>query len=900
MWNKPIRLYALLAVLALQMPNTPWASGQTPPATAPKPPTLASVLAGVPPPVTVLLAVGAERVSLPKDAALPPALSSADDIALAFGYKTQTFGTVTALAPATMVVLNEDPAPPNVAADLAPGVAFKLLAASLDDAQWHALTSETGLGLGDLTDDAQRSLFHALFRDKQLLVASDDPALAKLPEGKRTDIQDFTNQIDSVHMRMGQTSKIYVHDRKGGTVFFSGDDPDKTPILHVYRPKSDAPGGEHAVLLRAVVPNVPKPGQLNLALPALQTPIPVTGLRTVGSLVLRVGTLTHTELYADPHYAKRALTVMGHASSTRAADLLRALALCVTGTFRQVGQAFVLTDDLDGVGARRAKLSDWEDKARALQSQMTDKAGQALLAKHGKEARFVPSFGDPMALTPDQINAETLSKGVPGIPDYLENRMPFAQLTPAQQADAKRIANDFNDKRAAGNLPRYLASDNHPPADLSSSVSLMPENHVQFIVPSLSTPVETSFGEGGMMFFYWPGDDVFTANYHEADKAKPAAPAKPAPPLAALLRMGKRRALIAHARNAADIDALLPAMQKLGLNELWLDVFSGGEARIPGTSLSPSVPFAGPDILTEALRLGTAAHIAVYADMDLLTWGTHPPAALADLNIRGENTTEAALRKHADTPDTQFDDSGKPVPFVTPDVDVNPVAAREALLGVVQTLAATPGLAGFVWHGAAPDDLGYTQALRLAFLRARHADPIDLDPTQYTRADLSLPAFDDAAAGSALSNQWAAFRTAQTLVTLRRLREAAASAPSLGPSVSHSALPLLMEQNIDNINWLASWDDPRAMPPPLRDVSPDNPYPARARVPAIARRQGRAVLLSIDSDYAANTDTLARSLKDTPPGAPWDGYVLDLGGDDATRGAHPLDVLLHAVQPPRP
>lgn len=406
MWNKPSNAYSSFALLVLLLPCASATNVQTSPASPPKPPTLASVLASMPPPANVLLTVGAEHVNLPKNAVLPTASGGLDDIAQAFGYETRAFGTVTALAPATMVVLNEDPAPPNVIADISAGTAFKMLAAGLNDAQWHALTSEAGLGLSDLTDDTQRGLFHALFPQGELMVASKDPALANLPPEKRGDIQDVSSQIDAVHLRMGQTSRIYVHDHKGETAFFSTPDPADAQRLMIYHPKRDTPVASHAVPLRAVVLNVPKPGQLNLAQPVLQTPVPLPGLRTVGDMVLRIGTLTHTELYADPHYAKRPLTVMGHASNAPAADLLRALALCVTGTFRQVGPAFVLTDDLSGVGTRRERLSDWEDKARALEGQMRDGAGQALLAKRGKDARFIPSFGDPMALTPDQIKAE--------------------------------------------------------------------------------------------------------------------------------------------------------------------------------------------------------------------------------------------------------------------------------------------------------------------------------------------------------------------------------------------------------------------------------------------------------------------------------------------------------------
>ncbi len=890
MWNKSCNTYFIFAAFILLLPGACGANAQTPPVVPPRLPTLASVLVSVPPPAGVLLVVGAESVTLPNDASLPTAPASADDVAQAFGCETHTFGMVTAVAPATMVTLNENPDPPDIMADLSPDTTFKMLVASLNDAQWHALTSEAGLGLTDLTDDTQHGLFHALFRHGQLFVAPEAPDLAKLPAEKRGDIQDLSSQIDSVHVRLGQTSSIYVHDRKGNTVYFHGDNPADAQHLQVYLPKHNA-AASHAVTLRAVMPNVPKASQLNLGGSAFQTLVSLANLRTVGSLVLRIGMQTHTELYADPHYASKTLTIIGSAPNAPAADLLRALALCVTGTFRQVGQAFVLTDDLSGVGARRERLSDWEDKARALNSRLRDTAGKNLLAKHGKDARFIPTFGDPMALTPEQIKAEKLDSSIPGLPEGRGNTVPFVQLTPAQQETARRIADDYNAKRISGDLPFYLDKDKALPADLGSPVSLNPDNHVQLLVPSLGGPVETDFGAGGMWFLYYPGEEASIANARQAQFAKPAASQHPALPLGSLLRMGKRRALIAHPRTSADVDALFPVLQKLGLNELWLDVFSNGTARIPGSSLSPSAPFDGPDILTEALKLAKNTKVAVYADMNLLTWGEKPPSALADLNIRGETTQEAALRKHTEAPETRFDDNGNSIPFAAPGTDVSPPAARDTLAALVHTLAVQPGLAGFIWHGATPDDdLGYIPAMRLAFLRARHADPIDVDPARYSRVDLSLPAWDNPSVDSALSAQWTALRTAAVLDMLRRLRQSA--------TTSQGTLPILMEQSTDNINWLASWDDPRGMPPPLRTLFPGNPFPDRARVPPVARAQGRTVLRDIDIQGTDNTGALALRLQSGLPAALWDGYVLDSDNDEATRGSHPLDALLRAVQSP--
>ena len=889
-----LSLFCLLLLVAVfpALAQTPPPAAPAPP---PKPPTLASVLAATTSvPSNLVLVVGADKAGLPKEAVLPPAPASFSDIASAFGYQLYAFGSITALAPATTVALNTEPATPSVAADIAPYQAIKLLAATLDDAQWHALTSEAGIGLSDLSDDTQRGLFHALFNDGQFFVASDDPDLRKLPENKRTDIQDMTDKMDSVRLRMGQTAYIYVHDKAGKTVFFGDSSADKTPGLTTYRPKHDPPGLTHGVALRATVPNSLKAGDLNLSAPSLQAPVSLTGLRTVGQLTTRIGTVTHTELYADPRYAARVITLLGQAPppAVPAADLLRTLCLCLCGTVRRVGPAFVLTDDLVGVGVRRQLLSEWNKKSRASESAMTDAAGRALLARHGSEIRQVPSFGNSMALTPEQIKTEKLDDSIPQVPGFNDNTVPYAQLTPAQQDTARRIAAGYTDKRASGTLPGYLSG--RQTVAPNPTVSLNPQMHLQLLVPTLSAPVEAPFGTEDMMFFVWPGDDMLYANSAAAQKKKPATPPKPAPPLGPLLRAGAHRALLASPRTAADIDALIPVMHKLGLNELYLDVFSDGVARIAGTPLSPAKSFDGPDILSEALKLGKAAHIAVYADMNLLTWGDNPPASLADPNILGENTNEAAVRRHAIKPETERDDDGTPLSFTPPAVDVNPVAARSTLLDVVSAIAAVPGLAGFVWQGSVPDtDVGYTPAARLAFLRARHADPLDIDSV--ARYDLpsgvDLPQFDNDAVDSALRGQWDDFHKASILDTLRAVRRAATLA---------RPLPVLMQQDVSYWRFFATWDNPRLDPPPLRHVrsslDPDDP-----NIDALARAQGHLVLQDVSMKDAVHPDALAYRLAPETRASPrGSGFVLDFGEPGATRGAHPLEALVQAAQPPHP
>lgn len=877
-------LPALLPFLFLLLPKPIGAQTKPP---APPPLTLARAMASLPPPASgVLLAVGADKVLLPRGAEAPPT-GGADigPVASAFGEETQAFGTVTAIAPMTRVILNENPAPPDVTADLTPNAAFKMLAASLDDSQWGSLTSERGLGLTDLTDGTQQALFHALFRRGLLWVASQDPEMAKLPDDQRTDTRDVSDQISGVRIRLGQTTNIYLHDRKGHTIYFGDNTAEALKRLHVWSPKLDARPSRHNVALRATVPNTPKTGDLRLDDAALRVQVPLAGLRTAGELVTRVAVLLHKEIYADPHYAHRAVTLIGPAPSAPANDLLGALALAVAGTYRQVGPAFVLTDDPTGVGTRRKRLEDWEETARSGTERLSDQVGQAMLKRRASAARTLPTFGDSVALTPDQMKAMQGSIVSPEVPDT-DRHYPFAKLTAAQQGWARRMAAAYEEQRASGTLPQYLAADDPQEADLTGQVDIGAETKVQMLVPTIEAPVDADLG-GPTWMMFWPGIALLEEN-KQANVPKPVPP--PAPPLMSLLRSRPHRAVLGHPRTAASVDALVAAMRKVGLNELWLDVFSGGKSHLSSAGGKEA------DILAEALTQTKGTGITVYADLSLLPWGEAPPEAVRDLSIEGETSREVAVHAHDRVPEPDFDDNGKPLAFVLPPVAVSPLSARvrDDLAALARGLSSRPGLAGFVWEDAGADSaLGYTPAMRLTFLRAFHADPLDITSEGSPRGDVRLPTFDDAAADKALPALWDKARTEANAALLGGMRAA------LPPSAA--ARPILMEQSAVNTNWLASWDDPKKLPPPLRPLFTDWPYPKPERISAEAVKQGRVVVLRERVPSAADTDALARTLQADLAGnlangkSAWGGFVLDFADEEATRGDHPLAGLVEAA-----
>lgn len=854
------------------------------PAAAPMPKklTLAQALSALPPPKDGLrLTVGAEKVTLPNGTDAPPAGASLPDVAETFGEITPSFGQITAVAPATMVLLNTQPDPPNLAKDTNAVIGFDMLIASLDDAQWQKLTSAQGLGLSDLTDETQQALFHALFNHGHLWVGSEDPTLYAVPEEQRMDVRDVTDQIDAVRIRLSQTAQVYLHDRKGKTLYFGGERPDAASRLHTYHPKLPPTPTEHNVTLRAATPNTPKTSDLDLTAKAFQVSVPISGLRTVGDLVTRVAQATTLELYADPHYAAKALTITGPATAATAEDLLRAICLCVTGTFRKVGPAYVLTDDLVGVGVRRKHLQEWEEGAMTSQQKLQREANRILLKRRGKEARALPNFGDSLAVTPEEMAMLPDGPGMPGVPTMNDHTFPFAKMTPAQQTWMRQVAADYDEKHHTDKLPGYLDGDDIGDADTTHDVDFNVDYRVQFLVPSVSTPVDTNLQMGLWMLFY-PGDTPEARQGYADLEAKKLAKLPPPPLLSAMLSSGQVRAVFGRPRTALEVDALIAAMQKLKLNALILDAYSDGvnHAAAGGTH--------GPDILTEAINKTRGTGIAVYAGLSLLAWGSEPPDGVRDLTIDGQTSRQAAIAANKSAENENFDDAGNPIAFIAPSVRVSPAApgVHDALTAAVQQISARPELAGFVWGDAAPDsDLGYTPPMRLAFLRAFHADPVDITQNNYLRADSTLPLFDDDALDKKQPGEWTKFNAGTDAALLTQLYAAA----------QPGTRPIFMEQDSFRDNWLASWDSPAQTPPPLRDLTPGVMFPSQAKEMRAARTQSRLLVRSQVIEKTDDIALLSRKMQQAAKNLPSDGFVLYFKDENVTQGTAPLDSLMSAV-----
>ncbi|HET6382140.1 MAG TPA: hypothetical protein VFJ58_02010 [Armatimonadota bacterium] len=851
MANSPMRilLTSFMPIMSLLLPPIIAAvprAGAAPAPPTPQPQTLAAILtASRPPTAGIAFAVNADQVHLPAGAAPPPPNASLGSIADSFGRLVRQFGDVTALGPPTMVILNTHPVGGDILAGMAPSDAFRLFMASLTDEQWQAYASTAGLPLTALQNDWQRALIAAIFRNGSLKV----DILPQTGSPKPGTPQELViTPAEIVQGRLRLTRKIQM--------FFKTTDPDPrwmgpgAPTLpdgsRLYEPIPEPAQPEESIdgePIREETRNTPKRVDLNLNDRRFRTSIPLAGLKTAGDLIARIAKLTRTEIYIDRRSEGKPLTISG-AASAPARDLLSALAFCLTGTYRNVGPAFVLTDDLMGVGTRQQILMEFEQSIKRERRKLLDRARKK---GPGRSVEELPLRQDSVGLTPAQAQEAARQNPHAGAGQGLTVKLPLAQLTPAQQSAALQGMKD-----------PFISADPGAPVELQDEPSL------QLLLPGLDGAVNlSSYANIQSAFWAPPGPPDHEKPATAADEVK------------LISRYPHRPALIT-ARTDADVASIVGSMRRLGLTELWLKVFGPD---VPEKSNAAGLD--GNDLLAAALKDTKDTGIAVLPLLDLLSWRPDTGRDSEDLNILGENSLELEARLSP----IRRNRTGESLLLPELGLRVSPFdpAVQTRLTDFIRKVAATPGIAGLVWENANPFgydadgpqardsdptnfgfSMGYTTAARLAFLRLEHVDPVDLRPPYHAEFDTSLPEFDNSVMESAIETKWDAFRADEDESLMKRLLQTARNARPSGSA----PLPLII--GVHSFYYF-TWDN---IAVPLRSkivLTAPNLADMFRRIKAHSRVALSAIGISWWRHGELFRDYQSALLKDIP----WDGVVLD-------------------------
>ena len=733
------------------------------------------------------LAVSAERTRAAKGTALA-----------AYRRKEVRLGTVVAIVPIDNLQFDDGlRQSPNLYDGLPRDAKVLYLMSTLSAPQWRE-ASGPGLGINSLSED-QRNVFRSILPNKvgwtRFQVGKDGRADKAIDKGVLDE-----KAVGGVRLRIERQLQLhtYLLDRENAYTFHQPNEEAGRPGDVAYErddseelDKKDAFG----VAIRRTVPNVPKRGGLDTA--ALSAVVALPAKTTVRAALAQIGAASGREILADLRVADRSVLFEG--GKARAGDLLDALALAVGGTYRRVGTAYELTFDVMGLGARKLRFALWKEGIQADVNQRMD-AWRKAVAAGGGVANVDYEANGPLNPGP------ALRKRLERNPIGKVSEEPYStdELTPELRA--------FLDRVNARTTTQKIRTD-----AITADSRLV----YRFVLPNGSAlPQEGYLGE---VYQFGPGPFSIPEN-----------PIPPSPKIR--LAAGAKASLALRAETVAEAAQAVGVAQAFGFGELWIET-SRPEALAAATAGPLPVrlvvrPWSLPTGDDRTILGETGAAVAKRVATDPL-WArlfsgsrrqTYPPSTL------------------------QAVDGNLLSPF-----DPRWPARRAALIA----LAKTPRLAGIVVmesmpHGyEAGDDFGqvggynrnlveswafgYDEPTRLAFLRAKGIDPIDVsNRSVYFDVDLRPEYFaDDALRGSpsvydgsddthaamdGIGAAWSAFRGA---ANAREVKALLSGFPDL---------PIRVDFRIQNLTQplqrgtvLLPWTRGEALPAYTEQFPPDRP-----------------------------------------------------------------------------
>jgi hypothetical protein len=624
----------------------------------------------------------------------------------AFHRKLFTVGKLSAIGPTEMVLIDESFKEGN----LFDGISMKdkvIYLLSLLSPEQVDLATSNGISKADLQGE-QIAVFNSLLPrpfswNVRTLDAngnlSDPVDQGVLPDDQR----------DAVRLKIqsGLVFHVFLQNQPGAySTFDSTMAPQKPGDKILDRDRKN--DNERRYLLgvnpRQTVVNKPKESQLKYGEAAFDKTVTLPWKATISELLDLAGKATGVELHADLRVS--GLNVIAKGTEARAGDLLEAIALSVTGTFRKVGEIYELTSDLEGLGQRQLVFAAWtSDASRLLGDRVT--GWRRSIGKKGLLRRLRFDSKDPLA--PDESARGELEQTDD---KWTGDQVSTAHLGPAIQTYLKQL------KAAPGH---FYDTD---------KVGLHSQVLYSFVLPD----GRTLRPEGKL------------GNHSEFTHEDQRATAQPAPAGLFAPDPQGNHALIVRAESQSDAMKVVDLARAHGFKNLWLETH-------------------------DKSALVAAAQFGIQLSLVFRPWeatGQEQPQSI-DRNILGNTANQVADRAGAEFDWKAYVDLSNgtgsvPPPFYDLAAPLDPMTSNRWSDFV--SLAHAPKLVGTVildpqpagyeptisnnsfanyadWLGALTA-FGYSEKIRVEFLRKYGIDPIDIAaPNLRQPVELDQPFFLD-------------------------------------------------------------------------------------------------------------------------------------------------------------
>jgi len=651
--------------------------------------------------------------------------------------KTVRIGGLTAIVPNRMITLNSRfTEAPNLYDGLPREAKVLYLLTLLDDQQWRKVTSE-GLTISDCHGPqvaVMQSILPSPFRWFTATATGYNSV-------QLTGILDKPNELStqdrgSVKLRVIRKLQLTLPlENNGG---FTGTEVrdniapgTKVPYLKEYD------GDEYGQHIKIETENVPRKSQLDVRDARFDAKITFKTSESVAELIGKISAATGVQIVADPHYARMMVFEAGESASAR--DLLQAMALGVAGTYRRVGNAYVLTCDLEGVAAHQARIALWEADIEKIVDER-ESLWRGVIARGSglKKIKFNPGAYDSLT----QTELDCLAANDKDTDEH------YIDTASASEA-VKREVREFK-----GGLKLD-----------QTKVGVYASNRYELIMP-----------DGRKVWTIgWLGNgSTFTTKPYIWQ------PPKPAPVSMPLAVGGALKGVLLRANSTQDAKACIARVEKLGVTELWLET-------------------SQPDALKAAVEAGKVAGITVKAVIrpwaaDLLRTGSELNRTVAGGQGRSLGEAKGNILSWQ-----RYWQDASAYPPVTRDL----VAPLDLQVGrrwsQLTQLASTSDLAGCVLLDAFPTGYakeasrssgsylysialdrylgyGYSESERSAYFQKEKVDPLDIQD-QVLRTKVSL---DDVWSGGWYYGQdaekWQQSRGTWMREAVKRLADAVGSA----------------------------------------------------------------------------------------------------------------------------
>lgn len=642
---------------------------------------------------------------------LPNRRLQTDDVPqLERGFRAYNCGSIHVIAPCQMTIIDPDyRQEPNIYEGLPRDLKVLYLASTFNKSQME-MASTTGIGMSSLNKDQQavyRSILPSVFKYQTSTVVN--PFDRNGPRNPSTETTLTPDQESQVLLKFYKELTLGVRlGNDGGFSAISGQQWDRhkvgTKISSRIDIATEDKNSAFGIEIRKSLPNESKPSDLDYKSSKFDPAITLASALSIKDLCKEISDRTHQTVLADARFQNEEVGTIG--ATARCGDVLKGLALSLTGTYRRVGNTYVLTSDLEGIGTKMTKLAFWHWNLKQRSGAESEKWKNQIATNPGIRAiSYAPD--DP--LTPNAAMQKFMSTDF----DQGDKTMPATLLSP----EWSKLLN---------------SKDNHFGETLRTDVA---------------EPWDSVF-----WCFVVPGPEVLTwesqlADMNEFTRYSERHPVRPQrkDPKRADLSSSSVSALVYQSENLDDSSKLPEIAHKQGFGELWLQTTNKAA-------------------LNAAINTGKTIGMKVKLVVEPFTALAPAGKDQIDRNILGSGYVDARTMidqsEWVQTSNKSFSSNARLVSFLD---ETHP--KLQAYWSRLSELAKVAGPNGTVvlsgtpvgyekqsdWPEytppqlIAPLSLGYTTTLREEFIRSNSVDPVDLlevrDEVQLQPIEQSISSF---------------------------------------------------------------------------------------------------------------------------------------------------------------